>query len=385
MTPESQAAPADRTNWRTAPFNRQAFHQVRGIVPVADIAAGATPGPLPEAPVSLDGFSLALPGGASLDLPGLLAATATDALVILQDGKLVFETYADGMTARTPHILMSGSKSVTGLLAGILQRDGDLDLDTGITHYVPEMEETGYQGATLRNLIDMRAGVTLDVEQAHDYDAAVSSLPGGANFHGLLQSLRDQSTDHGGVFSYVSANTDLVGWAMERATGQSIATLVSERLWAPLGAERDAYVVVDRDGSPWCSGGFCMTARDFARIGALLASDGRRGDVEIVPRAFIDDLCDGGDRAAWRDGEWGQTFGFVSRNMSYRAGWYAIHDAPGLLFAMGIHGQNLFIDRANRTVIAKLSSQASRIDGRAIGLTHMAVAELQRLLPGAAG
>jgi len=70
----------------------------------------------------------------------------------------------------------------------------------------------------------------------------------------------------------------------------------------------------------------------------LLANDGSLDGMEIVPKAWIDDLCDGGDRAAWRDGEWGNLFGFVSNNMSYRAGWYSVHDDPMVLFAMGVHG-----------------------------------------------
>ncbi len=69
--------------------------------------------------------------------------------------------------------------------------------------------------------------------------------------------------------------------------------------------------------------------------------------------------------------------------MSYRAGWYAIHDGPGLLFAMGVHGQNLFIDAANQVVIAKFSSQ-DRLDYPAVSLTHAAIPELSRRVLAAA-
>ena len=126
-----------------------------------------------------------------------------------------------------------------------------------------------------------------------------------------------------------------------------------------MGAEHPAALVTDRDGLAWCAGGMTVTTRDFARVGALLLDGGRRDE-------------------AWRSGEWRQSFSIISADMSYRAGWYAVHAEPKLLLAMGVHGQNLFIDFEHRAVIAKLSSQAQRIDAGAIWLTHAALPALIR-------
>jgi hypothetical protein len=376
----SGPAGVNAANWRAPAFSRWAFHNIGAVLPVSDIANAPDRAlSLSDAPSALDGFQLQLPGGGALDLAGFLKATATDALVILHEGRVVFETYDNGTTDRTPHILMSVTKAMTGLIAGILQRDGDLDVDAPASTYVPEVGDGGYQGATIRNLLDMRTGVILDGDQTRAYEAALSSGPDGAGpgLHAVLPHLTAQR-GHGGPFSYISANTDLLGWAMERATGRSFASLVSERLWKPMGAEHPGYIVTDREGAPWCSGGLCVTARDFARVGALLLNDGRRGSDDIIPKAWIDDLHHNGDHDAWTDGEWGKTFAAISTTMSYRGGWYPVHGDDPILFAMGVHGQNLFVDRANRLVIAKLSSQPDRIDGQAIGLTHMAVPELRR-------
>ena len=81
-------------------------------------------------------------------------------------------------------------------------------------------------------------------------------------------------------------------------------------------------------------------------------------------------------------GEWGRLFSFAGKRLSYRSGWYVIDDQPKTLFAMGIHGQNLFVDRTNRIVIAKMSSQNNRSDYPAILLTHKAVDEFRRCLSG---
>jgi CubicO group peptidase (beta-lactamase class C family) len=386
--PDDITAPtATPANWRTAPFSRWAFQHVAEILPTAVI--DAAPGPaLSAAPGSLDGFALARPGGA-LTLEAFLAATSTDAMVILHKGRIVFEHYANGMTAQTPHILMSVSKAMTGLVAGILAEKGELDVDAEVSTYVPEIAGSAYRGATVRDLLDMRAGVVLDAAQEAAYAAALSGEPGPSgqpapSFHEVLASLTNAKGPHGGPFSYISANTDLLGWAIERATGRGFASLVSDLLWKPLGAQLPASILVDGEGSPWCTGGFSFTARDFARVGDLVLNGGRRGGAQIVPEAWIDDLSRGGDREAWKIGEWGVAFSGIGRVMSYRAGWYAIHDDPSLLFAMGVHGQNLFVDHANQIVIAKLSSQ-ERFDYPVVGLTHAAIAELRRcVLAGAA-
>ena len=83
-------------------------------------------------------------------------------------------------------------------------------------------------------------------------------------------------------------------------------------------------------------------------------------------------------------GEFGERFAPLSRSMSYRSGWYVVDGPPRMLFATGIHGQNLFVDEASRLVVAKVSSQADRVDERATGLTHMVVAAIRRCLNGLA-
>ena len=387
MTADDHLNPdrADRSNWRDAPFSRWAFHNVREIIPVAGIEASDTLWPLPDASQPLDAFKLPLGNGASLNLDDFLRATATDAMVVLRDGRVVFEFYANGTTQHTPHILMSASKAVVGLLAGILQRNGDLAIDALVSDYVPEIAGTAYHGATIRHLLDMRTGIVLDDSQMRAYEAAsnwgpIASDEPRLGFHAFFENLAASRNPHGGPFSYVSANTDLLGWVTEQATGRRFADLVSALLWKPMGAEHGAYITVDCEGAPRCTGGLCATARDFARIGQLMVKAGRRGKLDIIPAAWIDDIASNGDPKAWRDGAWGESFAPISRNIGYLSGWYVINEEPQILFAMGVHGQNLFVDRANRLVIAKLSSQDGQIEPQAMALTHRAIPEIRRRL-----
>lgn len=389
MSPSDLAAPEDASGatlakWRELPFSRWSFRNIDALIPTEAIAnAPDDIWSLPAAPRALNEFRVRAQGGGILDLEGFLAATDIDALVVLKDGRIAIEAYANGTTATTPHIIMSASKSITGLIAGILSERGHLNLDAEVTTLIPEVAGTAYQGATLRQMLDMRTGIQIDLDAQRAYAAATGwdpvpeDLPP-TDLKTFYRSFTIKPQPHGGPFRYVSANTDLLGWAIERATGTRFTTLVSDLLWRPLGAEQPASITTDRQGQARATGGFSMVARDLARIGQMMLDDGYRDGRTIVPPSWIDDLWMAGDRDAWRLGEWQKLFPY--RNFSYRGGWYVIHDEPKTMFAMGIHGQNLFIDPKNRLVIAKLSSQGAAVDNAAWAVTHRALPEFRRCL-----
>jgi CubicO group peptidase (beta-lactamase class C family) len=250
---------------------------------------------------------------------------------------------------------------------------------------VPEIADTAYRGATIRQLIDMRTGLAAFEEaQQQTYEAAAGWAPAApgetGGLHAFAQTLAGPAKPHGGPFAYVSMNTDLLGWAIERATGQRFSEVVSERLWRPMGAEDPAYITTDVLGAPRCTGGVCATVRDMARVGQLVLQGGLRGSRQIVPGEWIEDMAGNGDAEAWRTGEFAAAF--AGMDMRYRGGWYVIDGAPQTLFAMGVHGQNIFVDRENGLVIAKASSQAMRLDYTALVLTQQAVPEIRRVLLG---
>jgi CubicO group peptidase (beta-lactamase class C family) len=380
--PELQGV--DLSNWRTPPFNRRAFHHIGDLIPSAPIpcAAGSSSRFLQGAD-ALNDFGLTVADGTRLDLDGFLRRTATDGWIVVANGKIVDERYDNGTTEHTPHILMSATKSVVGLLVGILQARGELDIDALVSSLVPEVGSTAYAGATLRDLIDMRTGVVFDSGQQDAYNAATGWEPSllqgrPVGLHVFFEQATAPAGSHGGPFRYVSANTDLLGWAIERATGQTFASLVSALLWKPMGATSDAYITLDPEGAPRCTGGLCATTRDFAAVGQLLIDAGHKNDGAVIPMAWVDDVMCNGDRESWRQGEFAAAFRGL--DMSYRNGWYVIHNEPETLFAMGIHGQHLFVDRANDLVIAKVSSQTLPIDPGSIALTLAAVSEIRRCL-----
>lgn len=247
-------------NWRTPPFNRWAFNHVRELVPSAGIAT-CFPGQSPAfAPRDLRDFALEH-NGERLDLDGWLRGTYTDSLVILKNGQIAFEYYAEGQSPSMPHIWMSVSKSILGLIAGIVAGRGLLDPAAQITDLIPELKDSAFAGATVRDALDMRVGIRFD-EDYHAKEGAIIAYrkshlwdplqvgESPSDMRSFFSTLTERDGDHHGRFHYVSPNTDLLGWVLERATGTRFADLVSQLLWQPIQAERDAYITVDRFGAP---------------------------------------------------------------------------------------------------------------------------------------
>jgi CubicO group peptidase (beta-lactamase class C family) len=360
--PESRVTLA---NWQDPPFNRWAFRHMREIIPSHLIAAGPDGGPpLPAADVPLPDPLVWRLDGSSATASEVFASTYTDALVVLHDGRLVAERYGDGMTAATPHLLMSVSKSVVSCVAGVLAGRGQLDPGALVTDYVPEAASSGYAGATVRDLLDMRTGVAfretytaLDaevrvMERSMGWRPAEPGDPAGA-YPYLLKLGREGP--HGGAFSYRSADTDMLGWVCERAGGTRMADLISALIWQPIGAERDAEITCDPLGSAIHDGGVSAAARDLARFGQMLVDDGAAGGYQVVPAGWLADA---------RAPEPGvrEAFAATDNELALPGGWYRskFWVIPGygepVLVCLGIHGQLIYADRAARTVVAKFSS-----------------------------
>ncbi|MGR3804378.1 serine hydrolase domain-containing protein [Marinibacterium profundimaris] len=357
--PPAPEARVTLANWRTRPFSSWAFHHVREIVPSAGIR---------NAPGDVWQVEEAGPLIDPDEVARMVAGTNTDALVVMHQGRVVHELYRNGMTAEDPHTLMSVSKSVLGLLAGILAGKDLLDVSQPLTEYIPELRGTGYEGATVRQALDMQVGVAF----SEDYTAAggpIIAYRKAANWNPLepgeepldLRSfqltLKDSDGPHGDRFHYVSPVTDLMAWVMERATGTRYADLLSEHLWQPMGAERPGYITVDRIGGARAAGGVCFTARDLARLGTVIANGGRRGDGrQVVPEAWITDIFDNGDPALWNRGDFAAFYPGV--DMHYRSKFYIHRGAEPLLRGVGIHGQYLFADPARGLSVAWFGSEA---------------------------
>lgn len=360
--------PADQRwtheGWSQAPQNRWAFQHIREVLPTARVARAPRPRPLPTATRQLDpGRELARADGSTAPIGTLLSESFTDGFIVLQDGEIRLETYPSGMPADRTHLLQSVSKSLVGCVAGILVERGRLDVDEQLTTYVPEVSSSGYAGATVRDVLDMRSGIAFDEDYLNPaadvriYEKAIGWAPddGSApsSLYDYISTLRSDR-EHGGGFVYRSIETDMLGWACERAAGARMPDLLSELLWIPLGAEQDMDATVDSAGAVLHDGGLAVTLRDLARFGQLIADQGRVDDRQVVPSGWFDDAAAGApdSRAAFAAaGEDDWMPGGHYRNQL----WIPFPDHD-VIMCLGIHGQMVYVDRPRRFVAAKLSS-----------------------------
>ncbi len=362
MKKNAGASEATLANWRTSPVSKWTFHHVRELIPSAEIR---------NDPQLIWKLKEQKAPFQTSNLESIIQETSTDAVVIIHNNEIIFESYQNGMDSDDQHILFSVSKSILGLLAGRLIQDGIINEFDLITDYLPEMRGTAYDIATIRELLDMRVGVSFDEDYAAksgpmiDYRYAANWNPTpeariGITLKSFLTSLKQSDGPNGQNFHYVSPNTDLLAWVFEEAAKRRYTDLLSDYIWKPLGSERSAYITVDRIGGMRAAGGICATARDLGRLGMLLAQNGLRENHQIISANWIKDLYEGGSHDAWNKGTF-KNF-FESRSMHYRSQWYVCHEVGRLIYGFGIHGQYLFVDPDRHLSIVWLSSEESPLN-----------------------
>jgi CubicO group peptidase (beta-lactamase class C family) len=263
-------------------------------------------------------------------------------IVVLHDGKVRLERYAVGHSATGRWVSFSVAKSVTSTLVGAAIKDGAISsVDDLVTRYIPELRGSAYDGVTLRQMLTMSSGAKWN-EDYGDPAADVAlfySMPIEPGLDATVSYMKKlvRATPPGEKWHYNTGETNLIGVVVARATKEDLATYASEKIWARYGMEQDASWMIDRTGS--VHGGCCIvaTTRDYARFGQFIL-DGARIDGESI-------VGDGWLEAATRKqvdiGQPGWGYGYQ---------WWTLE--TGTFNALGIHGQQIRIDRSRRLVVA---------------------------------
>jgi len=354
-------------NWKDFPFSMHAFQNVSELIPIEKID-GSSNTLLPcDIKDSILSATYMIQGQLKSGIE-YLQESYTDALLICKSGKVVSEFYANEMTMFSPHLTFSVSKSITGIVAGKVLNKFGMSADTTICDVLGGTAGGAYADATIRHLLDMTVSLDFDESYASKegvyarYRQAMLWMPrlGDSEFSDedlakFILSLPKGIDEHGYRFSYKSPNADLLGLVLEEISGLPLAQLISEELWMPLGCG-PATITIDSKKMARTAGGLSCSIHDLVMVGELMRAGGIHSGAALLNPMWVIDTFTGGDKATWSCGEFVDSF----PDGSYRNQWYAIGE--GVLCAIGIHGQWIYVDAAKEVVIAKFSCQPTADD-----------------------
>ena len=309
----------------------------------------------PEDPVTTEfatGPALVLPEG----MTDWMTERNVTSLVVVKDGALVHESYLLGTQADDLRIGWSLSKSFISALMGVIVTEGHIpSLDVPVTDYVPQLKGGAYDGATIRNVLNMATGVTFD-EDYLDYHSDINRmgriLALGGTMDDFAAGLTETFAKPGTDWQYVSIDTHVIGMVIRGATGRSITELMAEKIVAPLGVERQPYYLTDGVGVAFVLGGLNLTSRDFARFGQMFLQGGSWAGQQVIPQDWV--ITSTTASAPTEADEYG--YGFQ---------WWTPRDArPREYMGRGIYGQYLYINEPEGTVIVLTAADPDFRDRR---------------------
>jgi len=334
-----------RRSMLDAELNALTFHNMEEIFTTRSVPRSGSVWSLPRADRALD-FKYRHEGR-EYTPEQFLDRTYTNALLIVKDGRIVAEIYRNHTNESTRFIGWSMTKSIVSLLVGCAVQEGRIkSIDEPIARYLPELQGGGYDGVTIKQVLQMRSGV--DYEERYDFgnpgiaarnheQALVTNV---VRFADAARTIK-RAHRPGDVWQYKTIDTAVLGWLIERVSGSTLAAYAAQRLWEPLGTERDGFFIMDGEpgtGREFSGAGFNATLRDFARIGLMMLGEGKANGRQIVPAAWVRDST----RAAGGPGPgYGYQWWLASDSKSYQA--------------LGLQGQYIYVNPEARTVIVKLS------------------------------
>ena len=294
--------------------------------------------------------------GEKLSLQEGIAHFHTDGLLILHDGKVLFEQYWNGNTKDSKHISFSVAKSYLSALVGIAFDENLINsMDDTVEKYLPEFKGTGYEGVTIKNLLQMSSGIAFNEDYADpnsDINKFGRATAKGMSFKEFAMGLKN-GREQGTYNHYVSLDSQVLALIVEAVTNMPLRDYLYKKIWSKIGTESDAYYITDNSGADMALGGLNATLRDYAKFGYLYLNNGSWMGEQIVPRQWVIDshtpdaphlMPDAGDNEL-SSNEWG-----------YGYQWWVPGNPLTDYTAHGIFNQFIYVDPETNVVIAKTSS-----------------------------
>ena len=290
--------------------------------------------------------------GRALTLDDYMQHQRATGLLVVKDGEIVAERYNYGRTPAMRMLSNSMAKTITALAVMKALEDGLLkSLDDPAEAYAPVLKGTLYGGTRVVDLLRMASGARYVEDYTPNDDRARFNAE--ARRSGIAQAARqvtERSDPPGQRFNYAGAQTEVLGLVLRGATGRTLCDYVGERLWKPIGAQAAAsWLLNPVDGVELAQGGFNATLRDYARLGMMMAADGRVNGAAVVSREHLLDMTDPARQPeAFRPGQM-QYHG--SSYFGYGFQTWLVPGGQRRFMLQGVYGQAIFVDPALKLVV----------------------------------
>ena len=277
----------------------------------------------------------------------------TVSFLVIRNDSILYETYRGGWNDTLTSNLFSATKSIVGLLVGIAIDEGKIgSVDDKVVKYIPEYNRGKQKDITIRNLLTMSAGMDWDEAYASLFSVTTHGYYGN-DLYNLIMSLDIVDTP-GVQYSYRSGETQLLSFAVEAATGETISRYAEKTLWQPMMAGQDAFWLLDKkDGdekSLCCSH---TTARDAARFGRLMLNKGNWNGRQLVSKEYIEEAM---TPASYLKDQWGKDplsyYGFQTWIMDYKG-----EKCP---YFRGMLGQYIIAIPSKNAIVVRLGHKRSK-------------------------
>jgi len=334
------------------------YRNIDRLFPTHTIKAGGHPYPLPKSDQQLGNVKFTQEGK-KYDLYDFVALDSITAMLVIKDGKIVYETYQRGNTKKTRWMSMSMAKSITSTLAGVAIKDGLIKgLDAQVVDYVPKLKGSAYDGVTLRNVLMMSSGVKWNetyTDPKSDrralLNAQISQKPGSAV---ELMGKLPKAAEPGTLNNYSTGETQILGEVVRGAVKMPLADYLSQKIWAPFGMESDAKWWLDSpDGVEIGGSGISATLRDYGRFGLFFLNNGAIDGQSILPDGWVKEATTPKELKGGKPLDYGYMWWTAWTEASVKDGAFA---------AVGIQGQNIYVNPANNVVIVTFGAQPKPVE-----------------------
>ena len=352
----NQSQDQERLMWVSSLFSGsdqyQKFNRVHELFPTSNLVPSKNP-------YSFESESLIeLPNSfvyesRSVDVNEYLDRTDVSALLILKDGKIRYENYWLTGGREVKWISMSVGKSFISALIGIALDQGHIkSIQDPVTIYVPQLKDSAYDGVCIKDILQMSSGASWNEDYGDpdsDINRSVRIFALGGSLDEFAASLTNENEP--GTFNrYNSTDTQVLGMLLREATGTSVTEFMQEMLWDPIGAEDNAYWLLDSENMEVAYGGLNATARDYAKLGELYRLRGRMNNKQIVPEKWVSESVSP-DAPHLMPGENPMS----DYPLGYGYQWW-IPDESGDYMAIGVYNQFIYVSPKNNSVVVQLAA-----------------------------